>query len=82
MNIGNEHIIKIYTLIVEEAREELDSLYNTFDTVAEQLKTPLTELKHLKKKKDLYDKTMAELPQLKARIETIKKKFEYLKEKR
>ena len=81
LDIGNEHISKIYTLIVEEVREELDSLYNTFDTVAEQLKTPSTELKHLKENKDLYDKTMAELPKFKARIEPIEKKFEYLKGK-
>lgn len=81
LDIGTEHINKIYTLIVEEAREELDSLYNTFETVAEQLKTPSTDLKHLKENKDLYDKTMAELPSLKQKIEPIEKKFEYLKGK-
>jgi len=81
MDIGNEHISKIYALIVEEAREELDSLYNTFESVAEQLRTPSTELKHLKENKDLYDRTMADLPHLKARIEPIEKKFDYLKGK-
>lgn len=81
LDIGNEHISKIYTLIVEEAREELESLYTTFETVAEQLKTPSTELKHLKDNKDLYEKTMRELPELKGKIQPIEMKFEYLKSK-
>ena len=81
LGIGNDHINKIYGLIVDESREELESLYNTFETVAEQLKTPSTELKHLKENKDLYEKTMEDLPKLKARIQPIEMKFEYLKSK-
>jgi dynein heavy chain len=81
LDIGNEHISKIYNLIVDEAREELNSLYSTFESVAEQLKTPSTDLKHLKENKDLYEKTVSELAELKGRIQPIEMKFEYLKSK-
>ena len=81
MGIGNDHINKIYGLIVDESRKELKSLYNTFETVAEQLKIPSTELKHLKANKNLYEKTTEDFPKLKGRIEPIEMKFEYLKSK-
>jgi dynein heavy chain len=78
-DIGDEHIAKIFSLIVEETRDELESLYGMFKSVAEQLKTPSTDLKHLKGNKDLYEKTMAEREETYARIKPIENKLEYLK---
>lgn len=81
LEIGYEHINEIYRLIVDEARGELDSLYSTFDFVAKQLNSDTEDLKVLKEKQELYEKTMAEKDQLKGRIEPIQKKFDYLKGK-
>ena len=81
LEIGYEHINEIYKLIVDEARGELDSLYNTFETVSRELNSDTEDLKVLKEKQELYDKIINEKEQLKGRIEPIQKKFEYLKGK-
>jgi hypothetical protein len=79
LDIGNEHVNEIFRLIVNEARGELESLYNTFDHVSRELNADTEDLKVLKDKQELYNKIMAEKEQLKARIEPIQKKFDYLK---
>ena len=81
LEIGYEHINEIYKLIVEEARGELDSLYNTFEHVSRELNSDTEDLKELKEKQELYEKIMNEREQLKGRIEPIQKKFDYLKGK-
>lgn len=78
---GQEYINNIYQLIVDDAREDLNSLYQLFEETAEELKTPSTELHHLKKNKELYKKITDDLPKYQARLEPIKVKFQYLEEK-
>lgn len=81
LDIANEHVNEIFRMIVDEARGELESLYNTFDHVSKELNSDTEDLKILKEKQELYNKIMDEKEQLKGRIEPIQKKFDYLKGK-
>jgi hypothetical protein len=49
-----------------------------FVETIEELKTPSTDLPHLKKNKDKYNEVRNKLPFLEARREPIKKKFQYI----
>lgn len=81
LEIGYEHINEIYKMIVDGARGELDSLYNTFEHVSRELNSDTEDLKILKEKQELYEKIINEIEELKGRIEPIQKKFDYLKGK-
>jgi hypothetical protein len=53
-------------------------LLNEFTETIDELKTPPTQLVHLKKNKDLYNNVRAKLGTLHKRIDPIKMKFKYI----
>ena len=61
--------------MIQESKEDLSSLLDEFVQTIEELKTPSTELSHLKKNKDKYNEVKNKLSFLGARRDPIKKKF-------
>ena len=61
--------------MIQESKEDLSSLLDEFVQTIEELKTPSTELSHLKKNKDKYNEVKNKLSFLEARKDPIKKKF-------
>jgi hypothetical protein len=47
--------------LIKESKEDLNALLNEFTDTVEELKTPPTQLEHLKKNKDLYHDVRAKL---------------------
>jgi hypothetical protein len=47
--------------LIKESKEDLNALLNEFTDTVEELKTPPTQLEHLKKNKDLYNDVRAKL---------------------
>jgi uncharacterized phage infection (PIP) family protein YhgE len=77
---GSTFIQDIFDHLIEESKRDLTELLDEFTTTIDTLKTPPTKLEHLKINKDLYASVRAKLPQLEARREPIKKKFQYLQD--
>ena len=77
---GTDFIQQIFAHLIKESKEDLNALLNEFTDTVEELKTPPTQLEHLKKNKDLYNDVRAKLTQLDAKREPIKKKFQYIYE--
>ena len=72
---GQDYVNGLYKMLFEETKEDLNNLHKTFNDVIVELKTPSSDLTHLKKNLDLYDQIKSRLPELEGRIEPIKKKF-------
>lgn len=66
--------------MIKESKEDLNTLLTEFTETIDELRTPPTQLEHLKKNKDLYNEVRAKLHVLDARREPIKKKFQYIQE--
>jgi len=66
--------------LIKESKEDLNNLLTEFTETIDELRTPPTQLEHLKKNKDLYNEVRAKLHILDARREPIKKKFQYIQE--
>lgn len=64
--------------LIQESKEDLSSLLQEFHETIEELKTPSSDLGHLKKNKDKYNEVKNKLQYLDARREPIKKKFQYI----
>jgi dynein heavy chain len=77
---GSTFIQDIFDHLIEESKRDLNELLDEFTTTIDTLKTPPTKLEHLKINKDLYASVRAKLPQLDARRDPIKKKFQYLQD--
>lgn len=77
---GNQLIADIFEHLIAESKEELNSLLTEFHDTIEELKAPATVLERLKQNKDLYAEVKAKLPQLEARRDPIKKKFQYIQD--
>lgn len=77
---GTDFIQQIFAHLIKESKEDLNNLLNEFTDTVEELKTPPTQLDHLKKNKDLYNEVRSKLATFDARRDPIKKKFQYIYE--
>jgi hypothetical protein len=77
---GQEFIQHIFGFLVQESKEDLTSLLKEFVDTIDELKTPSTDLAHLKKNKDKYQEVRNKLHLLEGRREPIKKKFNFIQE--
>lgn len=75
---GTEFIQTIFNYLVQESKEDLNSLLQEFVETIDELKTPATDLAHLKKNKDKYNEVRNKLHLLDARREPVKKKFQFI----
>lgn len=64
--------------MIQESKEDLNSLLKEFVETVEELKTPSTDYAHLKKTKEKYNEVRNKMQTLDARREPIKKKFQYI----
>jgi hypothetical protein len=66
--------------LIKDAKHDLNSLLQEFADTVEELKTPSTELSHLKKNKDKYAEVKSKIKKLDDRRNPIKAKFAYINE--
>lgn len=75
---GNKFIQQLFEHLIQESKEDLSSLLKEFQETIEELKTPSSDLGHLKKNKDKFTEVKNKLAYLDARRDPIKKKFQYI----
>jgi len=75
---GNDFIQKIFEHLIKESKDDLNQLLNEFTDTIDVLKQQTGKLDHLKTNKDLYTAVKNKLPELEARRDPIKKKFQYI----
>jgi dynein heavy chain len=80
IDYGQDFIQQIFHHLAKESKEDLNSLLTEFVETVEELKQPTTKLDHLKKNRAKYYAVMQKKEQMKARIEPIKSKFNFIKE--
>lgn len=78
MDQGSIIIQSLFEHLIKDSKEDLRSLLQEFTETIDELKTPSSDLSHLKKNKDKYNEVRNKLNLLNARREPIKKKFKYI----
>ena len=75
---ANKLIQLQFERLIKDAKHDLNSLLQEFADTVEELKTPSTELAHLKKNKDKYAEVKSKIKKLDDRRDPIRKKFQYI----
>jgi hypothetical protein len=75
---GNTFIQQIFSHLVTESKKDLQSFLDELHDNVEELKRPCQNRAELKHNREKYKEVKAKYPQYQARIEPIKKKFEFI----
>ena len=75
---GNTFIAQIFSHLVTESKKDLNSFLAELHDTVEELKRPCQNRAELKKNREKNKEVKARYTQLQARIEPIKKKFEFI----
>jgi ElaB/YqjD/DUF883 family membrane-anchored ribosome-binding protein len=78
LDLANKLIQSQFERLIKDAKHDLNSLLQEFADTIDELKTPSTDLPHLKKNKDKYAEVRSKLKKLDERRDPIKKKFQYI----
>jgi ElaB/YqjD/DUF883 family membrane-anchored ribosome-binding protein len=78
LDLANKLIQSQFERLIKDAKHDLNSLLQEFADTIDELKTPSTDLPHLKKNKDKYAEVRSKLKKLDDRRDPIRKKFQYI----
>jgi|LauGreDrversion4_2_1035121.scaffolds.fasta_scaffold21291_6 ElaB/YqjD/DUF883 family membrane-anchored ribosome-binding protein len=78
LDLANKLIQNQFERLIKDAKHDLNSLLQEFVDTVEELKTPSTDLAHLKKNKDKYAEVKSKIKKLEDRRDPIRKKFQYI----
>jgi len=78
LELANKLIQSQFERLIKDAKHDLNSILLEFVETVEELKTPATDLAHLKKNKDKYAEVKAKMKKLEDRRDPIRKKFQYI----
>lgn len=78
LELANKLIQSQFERLIKDAKHDLNSLLQEFVETVDELKTPSTDLVHLKKNKDKQAEVKSKMGKLDARRDPIRKKFQYI----
>lgn len=78
LDLANKLIQQQFERLIKDAKLDLNSLLQEFVDTVEELKTPSTDLAHLKKNKDKQSEVKSKMKKLEDRRDPIRKKFQYI----